>query len=211
MSMGCQCQWDVKAEGDGAVQMGTVGALSTERLPIGRRARRPAAAVTAMRHGGARGAWAGNSGGGRRGSGRGRGHGGSGGGGGGQGGGGGGGGVGGWGAPRGAGDPGRSRSELPVQTVKRRWPALDASATGSLRMVRTPCPAPRPQCIRPSVRPSVRPSLNIFDDRKSSCFFGTASSIVGRPSPGTRPARSLTYLEVLNRILYLEHRAAKHE
>ena len=42
-------------------------------------------------------------------------------------------------------------------------------------------------------------------------FLELASSIVGRPSPGTRPARSLTYLEVLNRILYLEHRAAKHE
>ena len=34
-------------------------------------------------------------------------------------------------------------------------------------------------------------------------FLELASSILGRPSPGTRPARSLTYLEVLNRILYL--------
>ena len=42
------------------------------------------------------------------------------------------------------GDPGRSRSELAVQTFERRWPALDASATGSHRMVRTPCPASRP-------------------------------------------------------------------
>ena len=56
------------------------------------------------------------------------------------------------------GDPGRSRSELAVQTFERRWPALDASATGPLRMVRTPFPALRRRCIRPSVRPSVRPS-----------------------------------------------------
>ena len=56
--------------------------------------------------------------------------------------------------------------------------------------------------------------LNWLEDiwwPKIVIFFWNWLPLLWAPSPGTRPARSLTYLEVLNRILYLEHRAAKHE
>ena len=105
-----------------------MGALGTEQLPIGRRARRPAAAATAMRHGGKCGARAGDAAAGDAAVGAAVGM-----------------AVAAAAAAKAAvvaavavvvgvrrGDPGRSRSELAVQTFERRWPALDVSATGPL-------------------------------------------------------------------------------